>query len=109
MLEQMRHKLRKVNLGVRVVSRHSWETLVGNSNRSFMLTDVLVGNVSPIPEPGDKVWVSFSSPVAPRVLSLSGFSSGGSPCWTGRGVSVGGGSGIQCTYVHSGIFTSSSN
>lgn len=39
-----------------------------------MLTDVLVGNVSPIPEPGDKVWVSFSSPVAPRVLSLSGFS-----------------------------------
>lgn len=39
-----------------------------------MLTDVLVGNVSPIPEAEDKVWVSFCSPVAPGALSLSGFS-----------------------------------
>lgn len=31
-----------------------------------MLTDVLVGNVSPIPGPGDKIWVSFSSPVTPQ-------------------------------------------
>lgn len=42
------------------------ETGLGNLNRSFMLTDVLVGNVNPVPEPGDKIWVSFSSPVAPQ-------------------------------------------
>lgn len=39
---------------------------LGNLNRSFVLTDVLVGNGSPVPEAGDQVWVSFSSPVAPQ-------------------------------------------
>lgn len=42
------------------------ETGLGSLSRSFMLTDVLIGNVSPIPEPGGKVWVSFSTPVAPQ-------------------------------------------
>lgn len=42
------------------------ETGLGNLSRSFMLTDVLVGTVSPIPETGDKVWVSISRPVSPQ-------------------------------------------
>lgn len=42
------------------------ETGLGDFNRSFMLTAVLVGSVSPIPEPGDKIWVPFSSPMAPQ-------------------------------------------
>lgn len=39
---------------------------LGNLNRSFVFTDFLVGNGSPVPEAGDQVWVSFSSPVAPQ-------------------------------------------
>lgn len=69
------------------------ETGLGDFNRSFMLTAVLVGSVSPIPEPGDKIWVPLSSPVAPPSVAIKStfplLLLKASPCWTNKGVACG--------------------